>query len=167
MTGHKIYGPTAIGALYGTSEMLDRMQPFNGGGEMIEDVFEDRVTYADVPYKFEAGTPPILEAIGLGVALEWLRQFDFNDIQQHEMAVYHAARDGLADLNSVRILGTTADKGPVISFMLEGAHAHDVAQILDKYGVAVRAGQHCTQPCLLYTSPSPRDQRGSRMPSSA
>ena len=148
MTGHKIYGPTAIGALYGTSEILDRMQPFNGGGEMIEDVFEDRVTYADIPYKFEAGTPPILEAIGLGVALEWLGQFDFKDIQQHEMAVYHAARDGLADLNSVRILGTTADKGPVLSFMLEGAHAHDVAQILDKYGVAVRAGQHCTQPLM-------------------
>ena len=124
------------------------MQPFNGGGEMIEDVFEDRVTYADIPYKFEAGTPPILEAIGLGVALEWLGQFDFKDIQQHEMAVYHAARDGLADLNSVRVLGTTADKGPVLSFMLEGAHAHDVAQILDKYGVAVRAGQHCTQPLM-------------------
>ena len=82
------------------------------------------------------------------MALEWLGQFDFKDIQQHEMAVYHAARDGLADLNSVRVLGTTADKGPVLSFMLEGAHAHDVAQILDKYGVAVRAGQHCTQPLM-------------------
>ena len=82
------------------------------------------------------------------MALEWLGQFDFKDIQQHEMAVYHAARDGLANLNSVRVLGTTADKGPVLSFMLEGAHAHDVAQILDKYGVAVRAGQHCTQPLM-------------------
>ena len=148
MTGHKLYGPTAIGALYGTSKILERMQPFNGGGEMISDVFEDRVTYNDVPYKFEAGTPPILEAIGLGAAIDWISQFDAEDIHQHEMALCHAARDGLADLNSVRIIGTTPDKGPVLSFNLEGAHAHDVAQILDKYGVAVRAGQHCTQPLM-------------------
>ncbi|MEP3655175.1 MAG: cysteine desulfurase [Litorimonas sp.] len=148
MTGHKLYGPNAIGALYGTSEILERMQPFNGGGEMISDVFEDRVTYNDVPYKFEAGTPPILEAIGLGAAIDWVGQFDAEDVRQHEMALYHAARDGLADLNSVRIFGTTADKGPVLSFNLQGAHAHDVAQILDKYGVAVRAGQHCTQPLM-------------------
>ena len=148
MTGHKLYGPTAIGALYGTLEMLEQMQPFNGGGEMISDVYEDRVTYNDVPYKFEAGTPPILEAIGLGAAIDWISQFSAEDIHQHEMALYHAARDGLADLNSVRIIGTTSDKGPVLSFNLEGAHAHDVAQILDKYGVAVRAGQHCTQPLM-------------------
>ena len=148
MTGHKLYGPTAIGALYGTSEILEQMQPFNGGGEMISDVFEDRVTYNDVPYKFEAGTPPILEAIGLGAAIDWIGRFSAEDIHQHEMALYHAARDGLADLNSVRIIGTTSDKGPVLSFNLEGAHAHDVAQILDKYGVAVRAGQHCTQPLM-------------------
>ena len=148
MTGHKLYGPTAIGALYGTLEMLEQMQPFNGGGEMISDVYEDRVTYNDVPYKFEAGTPPILEAIGLGTAIDWISQFNTEDIHQHEMALYHAARDGLADLNSVRIIGTTSDKGPVLSFNLEGAHAHDVAQILDKYGVAVRAGQHCTQPLM-------------------
>jgi len=148
MTGHKLYGPTAIGALYGTSQILEQMQPFNGGGEMISDVFEDRVTYNDVPYKFEAGTPPILEAIGLGAAIDWIGRFSAEDIHQHEMALYHAARDGLADLNSVRIIGTTSDKGPVLSFNLEGAHAHDVAQILDKYGVAVRAGQHCTQPLM-------------------
>ena len=148
MTGHKLYGPTAIGALYGTSEILEQMQPFNGGGEMISDVFEDRVTYNDAPYKFEAGTPPILEAIGLGAAIDWIGRFSAEDIHQHEMALYHAARDGLADLNSVRIIGTTPDKGPVLSFNLEGAHAHDVAQILDKYGVAVRAGQHCTQPLM-------------------
>jgi cysteine desulfurase/selenocysteine lyase len=148
MTGHKLYGPTAIGALYGTSAIFDKMQPFNGGGEMIEDVFEDRVTYNDAPYKFEAGTPPILEAIGLGAAIDWVRQFSSEDIRQHEMALYHAARDGLADMNSVQVVGTTADKGPVLSFNLKGAHAHDLAQILDKYGVAVRAGQHCTQPLM-------------------
>jgi len=148
MTGHKLYGPNAIGALYGTDAIFETMQPFNGGGEMIEDVFEDRVTYADAPYKFEAGTPPILEAIGLAAAIDWVGQFDTADIQQHEMALYHAARDGLADMNSIRIVGTTADKGPVLSFNLEGAHAHDIAQILDKYGIAVRAGQHCTQPLM-------------------
>ena len=148
VTGHKLYGPTAIGALYGTTEVLEKMRPFNGGGEMIEDVYTDRVTYAEPPYKFEAGTPPILEAIGLGAAIDWISQFDAADIHQHEMALYHAARDGLADMNSVRIFGTTADKGPVLAFSLEGAHAHDIAQILDKYGVAVRAGQHCTQPLM-------------------
>jgi len=106
------------------------------------------VTYADLPYKFEAGTPPILEAIGLGAAIDWVSQFTAEDIRQHEMALYHAARDGLADMNSVKIIGTTADKGPVLSFNMAGAHAHDIAQILDKYGVAVRAGQHCTQPLM-------------------
>ena len=148
MTGHKLYGPTAIGALYGTSDILERMQPFNGGGEMIEDVFMDRITYAEPPAKFEAGTPPILEAIGLGAAIDWYSQYEMAGVHQHEMACYHAARDGLRDLNSVRIFGETLNKGPVLAFNLEGAHAHDVAQILDKYGVAVRAGQHCTQPLM-------------------
>lgn len=148
MTGHKLYGPTAIGALYGTTDILDRMQPFNGGGEMIEDVYMDRITYADAPAKFEAGTPPILEAIGLGAAIDWFSQYDMADVHQHEMACYHVARDGLRELNSVRIFGETPDKGPVLAFNLEGAHAHDVAQIMDKYGVAVRAGQHCTQPLM-------------------
>lgn len=148
MTGHKLYGPTAIGALYGTTDILDWMQPFNGGGEMIEDVYMDRITYADAPAKFEAGTPPILEAIGLGAAIDWFSQYDMADVHQHEMACYHAARDGLRDLNSIRIFGETPDKGPVLAFNLEGAHAHDVAQIMDKYGVAVRAGQHCTQPLM-------------------
>ncbi|WP_298912082.1 cysteine desulfurase [uncultured Algimonas sp.] len=148
MTGHKLYGPTAIGALYGTTDILERMQPFNGGGEMIEDVWQDRITYADAPAKFEAGTPPILEAIGLGAAIDWYAQYDIAEIHQHEMACYHAARDGLRDLNTVRIFGETLEKGPVLAFNLDGAHAHDVAQILDKYGIAVRAGQHCTQPLM-------------------
>jgi len=130
------------------SAIFEKMQPFNGGGEMIEDVFEDRVTYNDAPHKFEAGTPPILEAIGLGTAIDWFSQFDFADIHQHEMAVYHHALDGLRDISSFKLLGDAPDKGPVLAFNLEGAHAHDVAQILDKYGVAVRAGQHCTQPLM-------------------
>ena len=148
MTGHKLYGPTGIGALYGTSEILETMQPFQGGGEMIEDVYEDRVTYNDAPHKFEAGTPPIIQAIGLGAAIDWVSQFDEAAVYQHEMAVYHHALDGLRDINSFRLFGEAENKGPVLSFNLEGAHAHDVAQILDKYGVAVRAGQHCTQPLM-------------------
>ncbi len=148
MTGHKLYGPTGIGALYGKSEILQRMTPFNGGGEMIEDVFEDRVTYADPPHKFEAGTPPILQAIGLGAAIDWFTQFDPAEVRQHEMAVYHHALDGLRSINSFKLIGDAKEKGSVLAFNLEGAHAHDVAQILDKYGIAVRAGQHCTQPLM-------------------
>ncbi len=148
MTGHKLYGPTGIGALYGKAEMLERMQPFNGGGEMIEDVFEDRVTYNDPPHKFEAGTPPIIQAIGLGAAIDWYRQFDPADIHQYEMAVYHHALDGLRSINRFKLIGDAKEKGSVLAFNVEGAHAHDLAQILDKYGIAVRAGQHCTQPLM-------------------
>ena len=148
MTGHKLYGPTGIGALYGSSAGLEKLQPFQGGGEMIEDVYEDRVTYNEAPHKFEAGTPPILEAIGLGAAIDWYSQFDMDAVHQHEMAVYSHALDGLRDINSFRMIGDAAGKGPVLSFNLEGAHAHDLAQILDKYGIAVRAGQHCTQPLM-------------------
>ena len=148
MTGHKLYGPTGIGALYGTSYALENLQPFQGGGEMIEDVYEDRVTYNDAPHKFEAGTPPILQAIGLGAAIDWYAQFNHAEVHQHEMAVYSHALDGLRDINSFRMIGDAACKGPVLSFNLHGAHAHDLAQILDKYGIAVRAGQHCTQPLM-------------------
>lgn len=148
MTGHKLYGPTGIGALYGKADALEKLQPFNGGGEMIEDVFETHVTYNDAPHKFEAGTPPILQAIGLGAAIDWYSQFDPKDVHLHEMAVYSHALDGLRDINSFRLIGDAPNKGSVLSFNLEGAHAHDVAQILDKYGIAVRAGQHCTQPLM-------------------
>ena len=148
MTGHKLYGPTGIGALYGTMDGLETMQPFNGGGEMIEDVFEDRVTYNDPPHKFEAGTPPIIQAIGFGAAIDWVSQFDPEDVHQHEMACYHAALDGLKDIERFKLYGDAPNKGAVLSFAIEGAHPHDLAQILDKYGIAIRAGQHCTQPLM-------------------
>ncbi|PHR90835.1 MAG: cysteine desulfurase [Robiginitomaculum sp.] len=148
MTGHKLYGPTGIGALYGKREWLERLRPFQGGGEMIEDVFEDRVTYQDIPHKFEAGTPPIMEAIGFGAAIDWLSNFDRQAIIDHEMALYDHALQGLQEINSFRLIGNAPNKGAVLSFALEGAHAHDVAQILDRYGVAVRAGQHCAQPLM-------------------
>ena len=148
MTGHKLYGPTGIGALYGKTDAFAKLRPFEGGGEMIADVYEDRITYAEAPAKFEAGTPPILEAIGLGAAIDWCAQYDTAAVHQHEMACYHAALDGLRSINSFRLLGDAPDKGPVLAFNIEGAHPHDIAQIVDKYGVAVRAGQHCTQPLM-------------------
>jgi cysteine desulfurase/selenocysteine lyase len=148
MTGHKLYGPTGIGALYGTAEALDRARPYQGGGEMIEIVTRDRVTYNTAPHKFEAGTPPILEAIGLGAALKWMGRFDADEVHAHEMALYHRAVDGLRGINGLRIHGEAPGKGAVLTFSLEGAHPHDIAQILDRYGVAIRAGHHCAQPLM-------------------
>lgn len=147
-TGHKLYGPSGIGALYAADDWLDRLPPYMGGGEMIADVYEDRVTFADVPHKFEAGTPAIADAIGLGAAIRWLERHDRVAVMEHERALLDRATAGLADMDGVRIIGTAQDKGAVISFDIDGAHAHDVAQLLDKYGVAVRAGHHCAQPLM-------------------
>ncbi len=146
ITGHKLYGPTGIGALYGKMEVLEALAPYQGGGEMIETVEKERITYARPPHRFEAGTPPILEAIGLGAALEWLSSFDPSAIHAHEQALYDRAASRLSELDWVRILGTAEGKGSVLAFSVEGAHAHDVAQIMDRYGVAVRAGLHCAEP---------------------
>lgn len=146
ITGHKLYGPTGVGALYGTTEALESLPPYQGGGEMIETVTKDRITYAKPPHRFEAGTPPILEAIGLGAALEWLSGFDRQAVAAHEMALYDHARARLADAGWLRILGEAEGKGALLTFAVEGAHAHDVAQIMDRYGVAVRAGLHCAEP---------------------
>ena len=146
ITGHKLYGPTGVGALYGTTEALESLPPYQGGGEMIETVEKDRITYAKPPHRFEAGTPPILEAIGLGAALEWLSGFDRQAVAAHEMALYDHARARLADAGWLRVLGEAEGKGALLTFAVEGAHAHDVAQIMDRYGVAVRAGLHCAEP---------------------
>ncbi|RZJ28062.1 MAG: aminotransferase class V-fold PLP-dependent enzyme, partial [Brevundimonas sp.] len=146
LTGHKLYGPTGIGALYGTTGALEALPPYQGGGEMIETVEMDRVTYAKPPHRFEAGTPPILEAIGLGAAIEWLGQYDKAAIDAHERALYAHARQRLEGVNWLKVIGEAEGKGAILTFTVEGAHAHDIAQVMDRYGVAVRAGLHCAEP---------------------
>jgi cysteine desulfurase/selenocysteine lyase len=147
-SGHKLYGPTGIGALYGKAERLAALPPYQGGGEMIGSVSLEAISYADPPQRFEAGTPPILEAIGLGAAIDWLSGLDRAAVTAHEHALYDHVRERLAGANWLRVLGEAPGKGAILSFTVDGAHAHDVAQILDKYGVAVRAGTHCAEPLM-------------------
>jgi cysteine desulfurase / selenocysteine lyase len=148
ITGHKLYGPSGIGALYGKYEHLAAMPPFNGGGEMIREVYEDRVIYGEPPHKFEAGTPPIVQAIGLGAALDYLNSIGKARIAAHENGLLGYAQERLRAINSVRIFGAAKDKGPIVSFEMKGAHPHDVATIIDRSGIAVRAGTHCVMPLL-------------------
>ncbi|MCR4266498.1 cysteine desulfurase [Nitratireductor sp. ZSWI3] len=147
-TGHKLYGPSGIGVLYGKKERLQAMRPFQGGGEMIEDVTVDNVTYNDPPHRFEAGTPPIVQAIGLGAALEYIESVGREAIAAHEADLVHYAHERLGHLNSLRIFGNAPGKGAIVSFELQGIHAHDVSMVIDRAGVAVRAGTHCAQPLL-------------------
>jgi cysteine desulfurase/selenocysteine lyase len=147
-TGHKVYGPSGIGVLYGKKDMLECMRPFMGGGEMIEEVTEDIVTYNDPPHRFEAGTPPIVQAIGLGAAIDYVNSIGKARIRAHENAVSSYAHQKLREINSIRIFGHAKDKGPILSFEMKGAHPHDVATIIDRAGVAVRAGTHCVMPLL-------------------
>ena len=148
LTGHKLYGPTGIGVLYGKYEHLAAMPPFNGGGEMIREVFEDRIIYGEPPHKFEAGTPPIVQAIGLGAAIDYVNSIGKSRIRAHEASLLKYATDRLREINSLRIFGDAQDKGPNISFDVNGAHPHDLATIIDRAGVAVRAGTHCVMPLL-------------------
>jgi cysteine desulfurase/selenocysteine lyase len=148
LTGHKVYGPSGIGVLYGRAEMLERMRPFQGGGEMIEDVTEDIVTYNAPPHRFEAGTPPIVQAIGLGYALDYMRSIGREAIAAHEDELRDYAQKTLGSINSLRIFGEAPGKGAIMSFELKGIHAHDVSMLIDRSGVAVRAGTHCAQPLL-------------------
>jgi cysteine desulfurase/selenocysteine lyase len=147
-TGHKVYGPTGIGVLYGKREWLERLPPFNGGGEMIETVSMDSVTYNTPPHRFEAGTPPIVQAIGLGAALDYMDGVGRAAIRAHEADLTRYAHERLSRINSLTIYGTAKDKGPILSFNMEGAHAHDIATVIDRSGVAVRAGTHCAMPLL-------------------
>ncbi len=147
-TGHKVYGPTGIGVLYAKYDHLVAMRPYNGGGEMIRDVARDVVTYGDPPHKFEAGTPPIVEAVGLGAAIDYVNSLGKARIAAHEHDLLTYAQDRLREINSLRVIGTARHKGPLISFELKGAHPHDVATVIDRAGVAVRAGTHCAMPLL-------------------
>jgi len=144
-TGHKLYGPTGVGVLYGRRDVLKSMPPFRGGGEMIDVVAEGYVTYNDPPHRFEAGTPPILEAIGLGAALDWMSAKGVEAIAAHEAALAAHAMRELGKLNFVRLYGQAPDKAPIIAFNVEGAHPHDASTILDRAGIAIRAGHHCAQ----------------------
>ena len=147
-TGHKVYGPTGIGVLYGKKALLEKLPPYAGGGEMIETVSRERVTYNAPPHRFEAGTPPIVQAIGLGAALDYMESVGRARMRAHEDALRLYAEERLDRLNSIRIFGRARDKGAIVSFEMKGAHAHDVATVIDRSGVAVRAGTHCAMPLL-------------------
>jgi cysteine desulfurase/selenocysteine lyase len=147
-TGHKLYGPTGIGVLWGRRELLDAMPPFLGGGEMISSVSFERSTWAEVPHKFEAGTPPILEGIGLKAAIDYVQQIGYDAIAAHETALVDHALARLGAIEGVHIIGRAQDRGGVVSFALDRAHAHDVATLLDRQGIAVRAGNHCAEPLM-------------------
>ena len=148
MTGHKLYGPTGIGVLYGKREWLEKMPPYQGGGEMINEVRCEGITYNEPPHRFEAGTPPIVEAIGLGAAVRFMMELGRERIQAHEAALSAYAHERLRGMNALRIIGQARGKGAIIAFEMNGAHAHDVATVIDRQGVAVRAGTHCAMPLL-------------------
>ncbi|MFI6508794.1 cysteine desulfurase [Streptosporangium sp. NPDC050855] len=151
-TGHKVVGPSGIGVLWGRAELLEAMPPFMGGGEMIEAVWMDHSTYAPAPHKFEAGTPPIVEAIGLGAAVDYLTEIGMDAVASHERELTAHALDALGEIPGLRVIGPAdlADRGGTVSFTLEGIHPHDVGQILDdNFGVAVRVGHHCARPLHL------------------
>ncbi|UMM08605.1 cysteine desulfurase [Gluconobacter frateurii] len=147
-TGHKLYGPTGIGVLWGKKELLDVMPPFLGGGEMIQNVSFERATWATVPHKFEAGTPAILETIGLKAAIEFVEDIGYDAISTHESELTAYAEQRLGEVQGLTVLGSPDVRGGVLSFTLDGAHPHDLATLLDQLGIAIRAGQHCAEPLI-------------------
>ncbi|WP_410004206.1 cysteine desulfurase [Bartonella sp. HY328] len=148
ITGHKLYGPSGIGALYGKKSILEKMRPFQGGGEMIEEVREDYISYNHPPHRFEAGTPPIVQAIGLGVALDYVQNIGRKAIMEYEHRLTLYAHERLNEIDGLRIIGNAPNKGGIISFEMQGIHAHDISMFADRQGVALRAGTHCAQPLL-------------------
>ncbi|WP_410007235.1 aminotransferase class V-fold PLP-dependent enzyme [Bartonella sp. HY406] len=148
ITGHKLYGPSGIGALYGKKSILEKMRPFQGGGEMIEEVREDYISYNHPPHRFEAGTPPIIQAIGLGVALDYVQKIGRKAIMEYEHKLTLYAHERLNEIEGLRIIGNAPNKGGIISFEMQGIHAHDISMFADRQGVALRAGTHCAQPLL-------------------
>lgn len=149
-TGHKVYGPTGIGVLYGKAAHLNGMPPFLGGGEMIMQVTCDTVTYADPPYRFEAGTMPIVQAIGLGAAIDFMQSLDRTAVAKHEQRLLEYATARLSEINSLTIYGRAKHKGSIVAFGIDGIHPHDIATIIDRSGVAVRSGQHCAEPLMRH-----------------
>ncbi|GBD27020.1 Cysteine desulfurase SufS [bacterium HR30] len=147
-SGHKLFGPTGIGVLWGRAELLEAMPPYQGGGEMIRTVTFEESTWAKIPHKFEAGTPPIAEVIGLGAAVDYVLQVGYAAIGEHEAALLERATRALATIPGLRIIGNAREKAAVVSFVLEGVHPHDIGTILDRDGIAIRAGHHCAQPLM-------------------
>jgi cysteine desulfurase/selenocysteine lyase len=147
-SGHKIYGPSGIGVLYGKADLLDAMPPYQGGGEMIRHVTFEKTLYNDIPYRFEAGTPNITGAVGLADAVDYISTIGLEAIEAHEQRLLAQMTDGLLALPGVRIIGTAKEKAGVVSFVVEGIHPHDIGTILDHEGVAIRAGHHCAQPTM-------------------
>jgi cysteine desulfurase/selenocysteine lyase len=148
VSGHKMFGPTGIGVLYGKGQWLDAMPPYQGGGDMIKSVSFAKSTYADLPAKFEAGTPHIAGAIGLGAAIDYLGGLDWDLVSAHERDLLAYATARLGEIPGLRLVGTAAHKAGVVSFVVDGVHAHDVGTIVDQEGVAIRTGHHCTQPVM-------------------
>ncbi len=148
VTGHKLYGPTGSGALYGRREYLEEMRPFLGGGDMIREVTRDRISYAEPPLRFEAGTPSIVPIIGLGAAIDFLESVGMETIEEHERDLGAYAEAALRELDGVTVYGSCPDRGAIFSFNIDGAHPHDVSTVIDRQGVAVRAGHHCAQPLM-------------------
>ncbi|MBN1447943.1 MAG: cysteine desulfurase [Bacteroidetes bacterium] len=148
LSGHKIYGPTGIGVLYGRKELLQRMPPYQGGGDMILSVTFEKTVYNEIPYKFEAGTPNIAGAIGLAAALKYYRGFDIDAIVAYEKHLLKYATERLEEIDALRIIGTAREKASAVSFTLCAVHPHDIGTILDQHGIAVRAGHHCAQPVM-------------------
>ncbi len=147
-SGHKLYGPTGIGVLYGKADLLDQMQPYHGGGEMISSVTFEKTTYKKPPYKFEAGTPPIAEAIGLGAAIDYVKNIGLQEISVYENDLLNYATQKISAAPRVRIIGNAKSKAAILSFVMDGIHPHDIGTILDREGIAIRAGHHCAMPAM-------------------
>ncbi len=147
-SGHKVFGPTGIGVLYGKEELLNKMPPYQGGGDMIDLVSFEKTTFNDLPYKFEAGTPHIAGAIGLGAAIDYMRRIGLKNIAEYEHELLEYATGRMMEIDGLRIIGTAKDKASVLSFIVEGIHPHDIGSILDLEGIAVRVGHHCAQPVM-------------------
>ena len=147
-SGHKLYGPTGIGVLWGREELLNAMPPYQGGGDMISSVTFDKTTFKKAPHRFEAGTPAIVEAIGLGAAVDYILGIGFDAISAHEHGILQYATERLSGVEGLRIIGTARDKASIISFDMKGIHAHDLGTLVDRAGVAVRVGHHCAQPVM-------------------